>query len=517
MAILLPQFPQLFRISGSEFMLSFDQSSSFRYQCRVALCLAFSFAAIFLLSHVNQAQVLTARVSLQPVGQTPKATIVGRCSKATTKWSFLDNYGRILGLADRISNLKLTDASDRELAVKKTGPGEFLSSQPAVNFSYDLDLSAPQNPADAAHVSWISFQRGFLMLGDLLPNQSAEPTRVSFGLPPKWQVLSSATRKGDGSYEVVDQAKAVFFVGSDLREKHKRIGNQDASFVSSGEWSFPIARVMDNIGKIMRDHASTTGLDLSGAITVMLAPYPGSTNRSGWSAEARGGNVILLASPDSPLSSGQLAVIMCHELFHLWMPNAVNFDGDFDWFFEGFTLYHALGTALRLKLIDFQEFLATLGRVYDSYQSSADRGKFSLIEFSRRRWTVGSSFVYDQGMLTAFLFDLKLRKSTNNQKLSDDLFRTLFSRYHGSTKQVDGNDILISMMAELTGREFVKDYVQTAVDIKLETLLPEYGMRLDSIGGRHRLEVAEPLSPEQQRLLSDLGYRKARARAAFIN
>jgi predicted metalloprotease with PDZ domain len=274
---------------------------------------------------------------------------------------------------------------------------------------------------------------------------------------------------------------------------------------------------VDNVDKIMRDHAKTTGLDLRGATAVMLAPYPGSDNRTGWSAEARGGNLILLASPNSQMSSGQLAVIMCHELFHLWMPNAVDFQGDYDWFFEGFTLYHALGIALRLKLIDFQEFLATLGRVYDSYQSSADRGKFSLIEFSRRRWTVGSTFVYDQGMLTAFLFDLKLRKSSNNQKELDDLFRVLFSRYYGSTKRVDGNGALISMMAELTSTDFVRTFVETPIDIKLETLLPEYGLRLNKIGGRNHLEIAAALSNEQQRLLSDLAYQKIRARAAFIN
>lgn len=498
-------------------MVRFGQRSFVRNQGRVALRLTFSLAAVLLICEISQAQVLTARISVRSSGQIAKVTIVGRYSKATTKWSFLDNYGRVLGLADRISDFRVSDTSGRELTVRKSIPGEFVSTKPGTDFSCEMDLNAPQNPTDGAHVSWISYQRGFLMLADLLPNQEPGPIRVSFELPPKWQVFSSAIRSTDGFYDVSDQAKGVFIVGSDLREKHKRIGKMEVSFVSGGEWSFPIGRAMDNVEKIMRDHAKTTGLDLRGATTVMLAPYPGSANRTGWSAEARGGNVVLLASPNSQLSSGQLAVIMCHELFHLWMPNAVDFQGDYDWFFEGFTLYHALGTALRLKLIDFQEFLATLGRVYDSYQSSADRGKFSLIEFSRRRWTVGSTFVYDQGMLTAFLCDLKLRKSSNNQKELDDLFRALFSRYHGSAQRVDGNGALISMMAELAGPEFVRTYVESPIDIKLETLLAEYGLRLNKIGARTRVGIAEGLSVEQQRLLSNLAYQKIRVRAAFIN
>ena len=59
--------------------------------------------------------------------------------------------------------------------------------------------------------------------------------------------------------------------------------------------------------------------------------------------------------------------------------------GDYDWFFEGFTSYLALQTALKLKLIGFQEYLNTLERVYNSYLSYAD-GQ-TLIEASERRWT----------------------------------------------------------------------------------------------------------------------------------
>ena len=42
------------------------------------------------------------------------------------------------------------------------------------------------------------------------------------------------------------------------------------------------------------------------------------------------------------------------------MPNSLKLEGDYDWFFEGFTLYMALRTALELKVIDFKGFLKTL-------------------------------------------------------------------------------------------------------------------------------------------------------------
>ena len=49
----------------------------------------------------------------------------------------------------------------------------------------------------------------------------------------------------------------------------------------------------------------------------------------------------------------RLGILLSHELFHLWVPNSLSLDGDYDWFFEGFTLYLALLTDVRLGLISF--------------------------------------------------------------------------------------------------------------------------------------------------------------------
>ena len=104
----------------------------------------------------------------------------------------------------------------------------------------------------------------------------------------------------------------------------------------------------------------------------------------------------------------KLGIVLSHELFHLWVPNSLSLKGDYDWFFEGFTLYQALRTDLRLGLISFDDYLATIAKVYDSYRSSVDADRISLIEASERRWTTSSSLVYEKGMLVAFIYDLML-------------------------------------------------------------------------------------------------------------
>jgi len=114
----------------------------------------------------------------------------------------------------------------------------------------------------------------------------------------------------------------------------------------------------------------------------MLAPLPASQSTAFWRAETRGSSVILLLDPRARREKWipQLGVIFTHEILHLWVPNSLRLKGDYDWFFEGFTLYEALLVALDLKLITFKEYLNTIARVYDSYLSYAD--DLSLIEAS---------------------------------------------------------------------------------------------------------------------------------------
>ena len=159
----------------------------------------------------------------------------------------------------------------------------------------------------------------------------------------------------------------------------------------------------------------------------MIAPLPVAVGSTKWRAETRGSTVVLLIDPAAGFTNwvGQLGVIFTHELLHLWVPNSLRLDGDYDWFFEGFTLYVALRTALDLKIINFKEFLDTLARVYDWHP--LDLNHQSLIEASERRWTTPGSFVYDKGMLVAFLYDLLLRNESGGTTRLAGKYRELFS------------------------------------------------------------------------------------------
>jgi predicted metalloprotease with PDZ domain len=343
------------------------------------------------------------------------------------------------------------------------------------------------------------------MLADLLPlevtNLSAE-----FEVPAGWTIESAIPPDANGQYEVTEPERAVFFLGRSLTKTLSTVAGMPLEIVLSGSWPFKGPDALKPATRVMQQYLALTGFRLPRKSMIMIAPLPVAVGSIKWRAETRGSTVELLIDPNAGFQNwrGQLGVIFTHELLHLWVPNSLKFDGDYDWFFEGFTLYTALRTALELKIINFKEFLDTLARVYDSYLSYAD--DVSLIDASERRWTTPGSFVYDKGMLVAFLYDLLLRKESGGKTALADKYRDLFSR--PVADKADGNEAIIAVLGSTPAfHDFTKSYVENSTKVELERILPAYGFSLDSTGKNSQLRVSPQLNEDQKLLLRSLGYR----------
>jgi predicted metalloprotease with PDZ domain len=239
---------------------------------------------------------------------------------------------------------------------------------------------------------------------------------------------------------------------------------------------------------------------------IMIASSPVSLGNSIWKAETRGSSVVVLMDPAARdrNSIAQVRVIFTHEVLHLWVPNSLKLEGDYDWFFEGFTLYMALRTALELKVINFKGFLTTLAAVYDSYSSHPDQR--SLVEESERRWTTSGTQVYVKGMLVAFLYDLLVRRESSGRTSLAGIYRELFNG--GVAANTSGNEAIIRLLGSSpASKDFVKSYVENIGEIKLEQLLPAYGLQLDSSGKGTQLRVSRELNEDQKQLLRSIGHR----------
>jgi predicted metalloprotease with PDZ domain len=318
----------------------------------------------------------------------PRLRVEGERTSATDIWSFRNVYASVIGIGERIENLKLTDAQGSSVPVRKLAPGEWKAQSAAKRFSYEVKPDAPVMATDAAYVSWLTGEQGFLMLGDLLPlsaDGKATSASMLLVLPPGWNTGTTETKGAGGRYEIMDAERAVFFVGRSLREKRSSVGPMEFSFVTTGEWAFTDEDAARMASSILKEHGETFGGAVQGRVLLALSPFPRPMGPERWSAETRGRTVMLLSgrSPSKVAALARLSVPLTHELFHLWVPNAVALDGEYGWFYEGFTMYQAMRAAVQLNLLIFEDFLDAIGRSFDAYASSRERDKLSLLALSR--------------------------------------------------------------------------------------------------------------------------------------
>ena len=432
---------------------------------------------------------------------------------AAREWSFRNAYAGVLALGERIERFEAIGKAGESLPVRKIAAGEYRSDQKVTRVRYDVKLLLPSRPGDLSHVSWLTDDYGFLMLADLLPEvfggapMSEQGVLVEFETPVGWDVHSAIVPNEKNQYLVLDPDSAVFFVARSLRTTAKMVELMEVEVISTGVWPFADAEVLKAATRVMRKYFEITGFRLKGKSVVMLAPLPPSQGSSFWRAETRGSTVVLLLDPRARRANwlGQLGVIFTHEILHFWVPNSLLLRGDYDWFFEGFTLYEALLTALDLKLITFQEYLDTISRVYDSYLSYSDT--LSLIEASEHRWTSSTPLVYDKGMLVAFMYDLITRQESGGKSTLADRYRALFKSY--AADRANANEVIAGLLnSSVATKGFFQSYVESRSVVELERFLPPYGLQIDSSSGPlTHLSIRKGITKNQRQLLRSLGYR----------
>src|SRR6266516_738584 len=455
----------------------------------------------------------------------PRLIIEGERDVGSPIWSFPKTYGGLLGLGERINALVVTDGNGRNVPVRKLGPGEYKAEAEATRFRYEVNLEPPARAADSAYVSWLTSDRGLLMLGDLLPDLAASGIKapqhmtLSVELPESWLIASVETRVSGNRFDINDQDRAVFFVARDLRQFEERVGRMQFALASSGEWAFSASESLALARSILESYTDSVGAVPGKRSLLILSPFPGAEQPGRWSAETRGSTVLLLSGqqPGKTAALVQLGMPLTHELFHLWVPNGLALEGNYDWFYEGFTIYQALLTAVRLNILSFQDFLNAVGRAFDIYLSAQGGDNLSLLVASQRRWSASPSLVYQKAMLVALLYDLTLRIQTKNKYSLADVYRELFRRHQSGMPDTQANEVVINTLSSLPGmQEFARVYIESPSVIDLAASLSRFGLHIEKVGLHTRVLTNESLNREQRDLLRRLGYNTA-ARGAKRN
>ncbi len=502
-------------------IMSFRVSQRISNTSRRWMSFGFGLALLFCFASVGRSQHFSVTVSVV-LGSPGRVTIEGD-SASTRNWSFRNEYAGVSELGSRIEGLKAFDSAGAEISVSKIAPGQFEAATAASRFRYEVNLAPPARASDAARVSWLNTERGLLMLADLLPvsrspaagesrNSGREGAAVRFKLSDSWAVYSNEKENARGEFDVADAGRAVFVVGTHIRRSQLTILGMTFGLVTDGEWAFADGEALKMGAEILKAHHEVFGAMPSKQATLILLPFPQTAAANKWSAETRGSTVTLLMGklPSKTAALLQLSVPLTHELLHLWVPNALALDGDYDWFYEGFTVYQAARTAVRLGQLTFQEFLNAIARAYDAYVAGIDHNRWSLIEASKRRWTVGESSVYSKSMVIAFLYDLKVRSQSRGKHSLDDAYRKIFqsaSAKAAAGQGSHGNDAATSALASDSNmQDFVRRYIRDPLTVNLASELAPFGLRMETFGFRTRIGVSEQLSRAQRDLLRELGY-----------
>lgn len=448
-------------------------------------------------------------VKVEVVSTSPaRVRVEGRREAGATDWSFRKAYAGAVGLERRLENFSLADEQGADVPSRQLAPGEFEAARPATRFSYLLKLDPPEFVTDSPHVSWLTEEFGLLMLGDVLPLRSGK-ARVSLTLPAGWGVSTAEEKDAAGRFAVSEAEEAVFALGRGLRERRGREGGMEFVFASAGEWAFADAEAFDTVGELLKIYERMMGGAPRRRVAFTLLPLPRPGGANVWAAETRGATVTLVSGrlPSKLAALAQLDGALTHETLHLWVPNALALEGEYDWFYEGFTNYQALRAGLRRGRLRFNDYLGALGRTFDAYKAARAGGELSLPEASRRRWSGGAGLVYHKGMLVAFLYDLTLMRRTDGRNSLDDAYRELFRRFGGGRGRDDGNKAVTDVLAGMPGmRDFTERFVTQAAAVELAPTVAPFGLVVEPGGVRTHVGVAPHPERAQRELLRKLGY-----------
>ena len=470
-------------------------------------------AVIFCCSEGGRAQDLEIKLKVSPP---LKVSVEGKfinskAARSEREISFLQNYADVSGLGARIENLRLFDEDGREIAFKKFAPGEFRAATAPSAFAYDVKIAAPDISA-AAHVSQLAANQGLLMLGDLLPQSkmgAQVSAKVIFELPADWKIASGETQLSDDVFSVNNAEKAIFLVGQNWREKTARIGKTNFNFAISGEWQFSDDEAAEMAASILAEYQKTFGEIPSKQIQIFLLPVSQTVGADRWQAETRGATVTIIsgALPSKREAIQRLHEQLRHEIFHLWLPNAVDLRGSYDWFYEGFTVYEALRIGVSLNQIRFQDYLNTLARAFDLAQNQ----NMSLLEMSNNRWRNANNSIYAKGMIVAFLCDLAILRESRGRRSITEIFQKVYRQYHDADSAADGNEAVIEILQTYPElQSIVRNYIEGAAKIEWREELNFFGIQSFADGNAARLEVQPNLSGRQKDLLDKLGYNQWR-------
>ncbi|MCO6512218.1 MAG: hypothetical protein J5I65_15645 [Aridibacter famidurans] len=437
-----------------------------------------------------------------------KVKVEASVPEATRAFSFPDAVAGVEGLSKRISGIK-TFSLDGTATPHRRGPlGTVFADVPVSSYSYIADLSPQTDITLGAHVSWIAFGKGILMLRDLLTSAGTEKfgVRLRLDLPEGVTAVSNETKLPDGTFAVESVSDAVFLIAPNVRRLGARVGGTELDLAIEGEWQFGDPLALKMVEQLFRHYEGIFDAAPSRKVQILLVRAPDENMRDRWRAETRGSTLVIVSSPSTYRNHGEQRFHeqLRHELLHLWIPNSLNLKGDYAWFYEGFVFYRALIAGAELGQITFRDVLGTLA---DVKRRSDLEGEWKALAGPKTP-RLSRSTLYSRGTLAAFEADAALIRGSNGKRDLDDVLRRVYRNGRRQEEATRASEFLIrefSKWSEL--RPLLNTSIKDDTAPDWTRLLVLAGLEKQADG---RLAAVEDPDSPQKAILKRLGYNGGR-------
>lgn len=406
--------------------------------------------------------------------------------------------------SDYVERLQITTLDGAVVAWKQTGANRWVvdSLAPArLRLRYDVRLEhdGVEWPPSTAESTFVRpdciFFRAYAVL---ISTRQVPAARIHFDLPDDWKITTPlAAVEGDTRARYADTRDQAYNIGVMLgthATSRITVGDVELDLGVSSDLPDAIETMVPAFRTALGEAANIFGGTPKSRYGILAARDPNPWNSSG-SGFDNGMSILLGQNPPDD-KGGVWAMVLVHELVHMWLGGAIANRRSFDeeWFKEGMTEYLTIVIAGRTGIIREDVRLSTLGRHWHGYLTSA--GDRSLADAGRQKSRY-YGLIYGGGVYVSMLMDLEIRRATDGKRTIDDLMQALNAEFGIPRKNMTSYDLgrVASAVAGTDLTWILENFVRGDSILTSELVLTPLGL-METEGRRSPL-IRDPNASDQ--------------------
>ena len=373
-----------------------------------------------------------------------------------------------------ITSLTAKDETGKEINLNYLGAARWkiLSPLPrTIDLSYSVHLDHDKEdwefgPKEAAYAKkdWFFYTGRTLFIG----NPDQKETIVEFKVPDGWTVTTPWEKKPSNTHDSfsVPNFRELTNVGLVLgkySQKTLKVGGSEVTIALGQD----LASSMNLFESMLRPLLPRTADFFAGTPAGKFVILANRDTYTGGGAFIRSVSLVF-SEPPSSEARAYIAHILCHEMIHLWIGNAIHpSDEDHEsWLTEGFTDYLSYQIMADAGLLTRQQVLDQIAEENKKYLAVA--GHISIRDAGEKK-DQNYDLVYSGGFMAALALDAEIRKASADKNNFQTLLRSMYQRFGVTGKPYTFEDV-VQLANQAAGKDlspFFNGYVKGSGVIEL--------------------------------------------------